>query len=657
MYFNNLIPEARIDVFANKIDKKELVEKYEILKEWKTTIPEIKKSSEKSYQDAFMKVIFESILGYKLKSTGKYDIDREVNVNGKFVDALILKNKQPFAVIELKSTKTSDLLKEKSNAKGFHGLAPIHQSALYHFMIDSTKFGIVTNFDKIIFFADKQDKRIEFSLFNMDFQKFRKFYAIFNKKNLLSDGFDPSEVKKPIDDEFYKSMKIFDNLNSKLFEKLLKIVMVDNVMEDKIPDMIQSYFELKTETPSEFLGHLIKKLTSEYKEYIKNTRVEIDEINNKFLENLLEITKYDLTSEKINHLFFKLSKNFYNDTEIEYILNGDLREIEIFFTRISEATNVIPVENESSNCFLIFNKTRNTNNKFIPVYNDLVRTKLFSELDITDFNADYHLVTKEENIVKNKKTQLLFTTAVDAEFIQKMSDYFLIDIITKEYNDDRILTVLFEAKSKHDEEDWINELRYVVVDITPYIVGSLEYEPSKLARVSADTDISLVSLVEEVQEEEYLGQMKFSDMMEITNEEDADFRIYLTDDYYMDKKDEEIGEFEELFEEMVQDVEYFKMKDEFKKYIDSVDTPFVLGMLKVYGYKIKYLLDMNVPAKLFEEEIQKEIGTITKLNQKRQRLVEKMEKTDGDVRVKIKNELSVIDEKRVNLEKALINKG
>src|SRR5574344_477845 len=100
----------------------------------------IKSFKEEEYQDGFLQDIFESCLGYTLKTTNpnSFNLEREKKneTDSKKADAVIYLKEQIIGVIELKAQDTKNLDR-------------VQQQAFYYLSQHSnSKFVIISNFDE-----------------------------------------------------------------------------------------------------------------------------------------------------------------------------------------------------------------------------------------------------------------------------------------------------------------------------------------------------------------------------------------------------------------------------------------------------------------------------------------------------------------------------
>lgn len=176
----------------------------------------IKTFKEEEYQDGFLKDIFEKCLGYTLKTTNpsSFNLEREKKneTNSKKADAVIYVDENVVGVVELKGYDTKNLDKIES------------QAFEYHNEHSNSKYVIICNFDELRFYIDKKTAYEKFSLFNLDYEQFKKLHLILSFES-IKDGI-PSKLKektatheKDISNKLYKDFSLF---RTHLFENIVQ---------------------------------------------------------------------------------------------------------------------------------------------------------------------------------------------------------------------------------------------------------------------------------------------------------------------------------------------------------------------------------------------------------------------------------------------------
>ena len=176
----------------------------------------IKTVKEEKYQDGFLKDIFENCLGYTLDMTdpSNFNLEREKKneTDGKKADGVIYVDKKKVGVIELKAQDTKNL--DKIEAQAFN----------YHASHSNSKYIIISNFDELRFYIDKKTAYEKFSLFNLDYEEFKKLHLLISFESIKNDI--PLKLKEKnanfeqnISKELYKDFSVF---RTHLFENIIK---------------------------------------------------------------------------------------------------------------------------------------------------------------------------------------------------------------------------------------------------------------------------------------------------------------------------------------------------------------------------------------------------------------------------------------------------
>ncbi len=131
--------------FLNELDSKILDSKYLEFQRYfgNTVIQEnIRNSKEEQFQEGFLRELFAKILGYTLNPEPSFNLTTELKntSNSKKADGAILRGSDAIAVIELKSTSTTNLDLVESQAFGYKNHNP------------KCVYIITSNFEKIRFY-------------------------------------------------------------------------------------------------------------------------------------------------------------------------------------------------------------------------------------------------------------------------------------------------------------------------------------------------------------------------------------------------------------------------------------------------------------------------------------------------------------------------
>ena len=176
----------------------------------------IKSVKEEKYQDGFLKDIFENCLGYTLESTNPNDFnlerEKKNETDGKKADGVIYVNNEVIGIIELKAQDTKNL--DKIEAQAFN----------YHNSHSNSKYIIISNFDELRFYIDKKTAYEKFSLFNLNYEDFKKLHLLLSHESIKADL--PLKLKEKtanFEQEISKNLyKDFSLFRTHLFENLVK---------------------------------------------------------------------------------------------------------------------------------------------------------------------------------------------------------------------------------------------------------------------------------------------------------------------------------------------------------------------------------------------------------------------------------------------------
>lgn len=179
-------------------------------------IDAIRGFKEEVYQDGFFKDIFESCLGYTLKTTNPndYNLEREKKneTDGKKADGVIYVNGEVIGIVELKDQKTKNL--DQVEGQAFN----------YHNSHSNSKYVIISNFDEVRFYIDKKTAYEKFNLFNLSYDDFRTLHLLISyesiKENIpLKLKEKSTNFEQTISKELYRDFSAF---RTHLFENILK---------------------------------------------------------------------------------------------------------------------------------------------------------------------------------------------------------------------------------------------------------------------------------------------------------------------------------------------------------------------------------------------------------------------------------------------------
>ena len=174
----------------------------------------VKALKEEQYQEGFLRDLFVKCLGYTINPYKDFDLTTEFKnkTDAEKADGAILKDGNPIAVIELKSTKTIDLKTIEKQAFNYKA----HQS--------NCKYVITSNFDKIRLYINDATEFEEFNVFELSENEFKFLYLCFSKESVFEDI--PAEMKEKsnqheeqISKKLYNDYSVFRN---SIFQNLTK---------------------------------------------------------------------------------------------------------------------------------------------------------------------------------------------------------------------------------------------------------------------------------------------------------------------------------------------------------------------------------------------------------------------------------------------------
>ncbi len=211
-----------MSIFQNSVlktfkqDEKLVALRWASFQNYKTKIEAIKDFKEEEYQDGFLKDIFESCLGYTLKTTNpsSFNLEREKKneTDSKKADGVIYLNNEIIAVIELKDTKTKNL--DKVQQQAFWYLTQ-HTKA---------KYVIISNFDELRFYFDKSTSYESFYLFNLSYDDFCKLHLLLSFESIKDEkALKIKEKSNSFEQDISKKLyKDFSNFRTLLFENIVE---------------------------------------------------------------------------------------------------------------------------------------------------------------------------------------------------------------------------------------------------------------------------------------------------------------------------------------------------------------------------------------------------------------------------------------------------
>ncbi|HQS66946.1 MAG TPA: TaqI-like C-terminal specificity domain-containing protein [Sulfuricurvum sp.] len=199
-----------------KQDESLIAQRWAKYQSYLAKVEAIKGFKEEVYQDGFFKDIFESCLGYTLKTTNPddYNLEREKKneTDGKKADGVIYVNGEIIGIVELKDQKTKNL--DVVEGQAFN----------YHASHSNSKYIIISNFNELRFYIDKKTAYEKFNLFTLTYDEFKKLHVLICFESLKEDI--PLKLKEKsasfeqtISKELYRD---FSQFRSHLFENIIK---------------------------------------------------------------------------------------------------------------------------------------------------------------------------------------------------------------------------------------------------------------------------------------------------------------------------------------------------------------------------------------------------------------------------------------------------
>ena len=176
----SLFQKSVLKKYLTELDSSQIESKYSDFQKYfgNPEIQEnIRSSKEEQFQEGFLRELFVKILGYTLNPTPNFNLTTEFkNIDdSKKADGAILKGEDAIAVIELKSTITTDLDSIESQAFGYKNHHP------------KCVYVITSNFEKLRFYIQNAVDHIDFDLFNLTREQFSLMWLCLSKDNLTID--------------------------------------------------------------------------------------------------------------------------------------------------------------------------------------------------------------------------------------------------------------------------------------------------------------------------------------------------------------------------------------------------------------------------------------------------------------------------------------
>lgn len=341
--------------YLNELDSKLIDKKYKAFQKYfgNSKIQEnIKNSKEEQFQEGFLRELFVNILDYTLNPNLGFNLTTEQkNVSdSKKADGAILKEDSAIAVIELKSTDTTDLDTVESQAFGYKNHHP------------NCVYVITSNFEKLRFYIQNAVDYIEFDLFNLDKEDFSLLWLCLSKDNLLNDlpqkikdssVLEEEDVTKKLYTDYSKFRReIFNNLvennpetdklllfkkTQKLLDRFLFIFFAEDRLllpPNSISEIVQQWTDLKDKYDEYFpLYHRFKKYFGYLNTGYKGKKYEIFPYNGGLFAPDKVLDNISIDDEILHKHTLQLSKyDFETDVDVNilgHIFEHSLGEIEL----------------------------------------------------------------------------------------------------------------------------------------------------------------------------------------------------------------------------------------------------------------------------------------------------------------------------------------
>jgi tRNA1(Val) A37 N6-methylase TrmN6 len=212
-----IFQNAVIQEHLGNLDKKSLDSSWDKFKKYfldEKRQQNILKQKEEQFQEGFLRELFVNILGYTINPDPGFNIITELkNQKGaKKADGAIVNGKDVLSVIELKSTKTTDLSSFEVQAFNYKNNQ------------QGCRLVITSNFKKVRLYVDNAVENIEWDLFSLTRKDFEILYLCLSKHSVLNKI--PIRLKEDsISHEQYitkKYYKEYSSFRKGLFNSIVK---------------------------------------------------------------------------------------------------------------------------------------------------------------------------------------------------------------------------------------------------------------------------------------------------------------------------------------------------------------------------------------------------------------------------------------------------
>lgn len=339
-------------------------QKYELFSSYfsnSTIQANILASKEEEFQEGFLRELFVKIFDYTINPEPDFNLKTEVKnqKDKKKADGAIINGEKVLAVIELKSSTTTDLNKIEIQAFNYKN----NQK--------DCRYIITSNFQKIRFYIDNAIEFLEWDLFKLNSEQFSLLFLCFYKGNILNNL--PATIKSEsiteeenITKKLYKEYstfrkELFNNIvekntqfdklllfkkTQKLLDRFLFLLFAEDrnlvppnsvrVILDQWTELKEAYDEYQPlyERFKKYFGYLNDGFISKQHEifayngglFAKDEILDTIEINDSVLYNAtLSLSRYDYNSEiDVNILGHIFEHSLTEIEELEQaIITGD----------------------------------------------------------------------------------------------------------------------------------------------------------------------------------------------------------------------------------------------------------------------------------------------------------------------------------------------
>jgi hypothetical protein len=170
----SIIQRSVVNKYLKTLDENVLIQAYSIYNKYFKNhfrLFNIMTLKEENYQEGFLRELFVDVLGYTINPNIAFNLTTEYKnqTDNKKADGAIIKDKQAIGVIELKSTKLTDLKLIEKQAFNYKNNQP------------GCRYIITSNFHYIRLYIDNAIQYEEFDLFYLDYEVSNVYFYFFQK--------------------------------------------------------------------------------------------------------------------------------------------------------------------------------------------------------------------------------------------------------------------------------------------------------------------------------------------------------------------------------------------------------------------------------------------------------------------------------------------